>query len=95
MKCQRSGYCCTHYDVIIVNDPELGITEDNVIHKPSGVRCQHLKGPEPGKFECAIHSYEWYDQTPCFEYTQVGAPNSPCRTGNYIVNGDGRKLMEI
>ena len=85
MKCLRSGYCCTHLEVIIVNDPELGIVEGNCIPKHSGVKCQHLKGTGPGQYKCSVYNYPWYKETPCAEHTQIVDENSPCRTGEYML----------
>jgi hypothetical protein len=79
MECLRSGYCCIHYDVVIVDDPYLGIVENNLKIKPAGTRCQHLIGNEPGHYECAIHSKDYYEQTPCFQHTQIG--KGSCRIG--------------
>ena len=86
MICQRSGYCCIHLDVIIVDDPEKGIVEGNLKHKESGVNCQHLSGDSPGKHSCSIHDREWFNETPCAEYTQIGPEDSPCRVGFNIVS---------
>ena len=90
MICLHSGYCCIHYDVIIVDDPELGIIDGNLKHKPSGIPCQHLKGEGAGKYVCAIHDKEWYNETPCAAYTQVGRHDAPCRTGERILNKEVR-----
>ena len=84
MICLRSGYCCTHLDVIIVDNPELGIVLGNVKHKPTGVKCQHLLGDTPGKHSCAIHDQPYYTSTPCYQFTQVEADASDvCRLGEY------------
>lgn len=86
MKCLRSGYCCIHYDVIIVDDPTKGISDGNVKHKPTGVRCQHLKGDGPGQYSCALHNEPWYNQTPCYDYDQISQnPDAVCRTGARII----------
>ena len=87
MKCLRCGYCCIEYDVIIVNKPELGITEQNLKYKKSGQRCQHLLGEKPGEYSCAVHDYPWYKDTPCAQFTQVEVnKDTPCRMGEYILN---------
>lgn len=83
MICLRSGYCCISLDVIIVDDPDKGICDDNVIHKPSGVACKHLLGTQ-FSHSCAIHDKPWYKKTPCAQYTQIESENSPCRTGKYL-----------
>lgn len=86
MICLRSGHCCIHYDVIIVDNPDLGIVEDNLKHKPTGVKCQHLIGDNPGEHSCAIHDKEWYNETPCFNHGQQEHGNTNCRMGEYVIN---------
>jgi hypothetical protein len=85
MICLRCGYCCIEYVVGIVNNPELGISEGNILPKTSGEKCKHLIGAAPGEYSCAIHNYTWYEETPCAEFTQVGKPDSPCRRGKQIL----------
>lgn len=86
MICLRCGYCCKTSMVVVVDNPMLGIHEDNVSlndgHKP----CQHLKGTNPGNYVCAIHHYPWYKETPCFDYGQIEmSPTDKCRTGEYML----------
>jgi len=84
MKCLRCGYCCKNYAVIIVDDPEKGIAEDNLIlHEGNGTPCKHLRGEE-GSYSCALHDYPWYKDTPCFAFTQVEQKDSLCRIGVYM-----------
>jgi hypothetical protein len=86
MKCIRCGYCCIHYDVIIVADPKLGIQEDNIHHKPSGVKCPHLTGDVPGEYTCAVHNEPWYKETPCYDFGQIEeSENDICRIGKYFM----------
>jgi len=86
MKCLRSGWCCHHLDVIIVDDPEKGIKDGNLIHKPYGQRCKHLGGKNPGEFFCKIHNKKWFKETPCHAYDQIGAVDAPCRTGKHMID---------
>ena len=86
MKCFRCGYCCISLDVIIVNAPELGIVEDNLIHKASGIKCPHLKGEIPGEYKCLIHTYNFYKETPCFTHN-TDVIGKECRLGKHIING--------
>lgn len=88
MKCLRCGHCCKNYFVPIVDDPALGITESNIIsHMGDGTPCKHLKGDKPGEYECAIHSFPWYDQTPCYNHGQVeDSEDSECRVGRYMID---------
>lgn len=85
MNCLRCGYCCIKYNVIIVDDPARGIAEDNVVHKPSGLRCKHLQGNTPGQHSCAVHGEPWYAQTPCAEFSQIERGNTDCRMGTYVL----------
>lgn len=87
MKCLRCGRCCIAYEVIIVDDPELGIAEDNLIAKHTGDKCPHLENDGPGEYSCNVHDCEWYKQTPCFSHTQIEqAITDSCRTGEYLLN---------
>jgi len=93
MKCLRCGYCCIHYCVVIVDDPEKGLREDNVLfHGTSEVpeKCKHLLGDKPGEYSCALHDKKWYKRTPCFAHGQIEEhKDDPCRMGDYILNKKG------
>lgn len=91
MICLRCGYCCVHYDVIIVVDASLGIVDGNLAHKPAGERCPHLVGDTPGSYSCAIHDEPWYPETPCAAFTQIEAGNTPCRIGAHVLQGRATK----
>jgi hypothetical protein len=87
MICLRYGYCCKNYLVSIVNDPDKGVEEGNIIvHLGDGKPCKHLAGDKPGEYSCAIHDRLYYGKTPCSEFTQVEQSNSNCRMGEYILN---------
>ena len=87
MICLRCGYCCIQYDVIIVDDPNIGPEMDNLKHKPTGERCQHLTGDVCGEYACAIHGQSWYEETPCFQYGQYErSPDTLCRMGDHLLN---------
>ena len=87
MICLRCGYCCKHLWVIVVDDPEKGITEDNLIeHRGGGIPCKHLRGNKPGEYTCIIHNKKWYKETPCYRHGQIEpSPDTPCRMGVYIL----------
>ena len=87
MICLNCGHCCKHYMVVIVDDPEKGIVEGNLIVKEGdGTLCKHLRGDKPGKYSCAIHDYPWYKDTPCFAYGQIeSSPDDECRLGAYLL----------
>ncbi len=93
MICLRCGYCCTHFWVIIVDDPEKGIVEENLItHLGQEKPCKHLRGDMPGEYSCAIHDKVWYEETPCFSYGQIErSEEDDCRMGRYIL---GKKQGE-
>ena len=87
MKCLRCGYCCKAYMVVIVDDPEKGISEDNLKARKGDDSCQHLKGDKPGEYSCAIHDYPWYKKTPCYTHGQIEHDeNDECRLGRWILN---------
>lgn len=87
MKCLRCGYCCKNCCVIIIDDPEKGISQDNMIaHDGHGTPCKHLTGDKPGEFSCALHDYPWYKKTPCFAHGQIERGNTNCRLGEYVLN---------
>jgi len=69
---------------MIVDDPSIGILEDNVIYKPCGTSCKHLSY-EGLKAKCAIHNEDWCKETPCFEFTQIESKNSNCRMGEFVL----------
>lgn len=82
MICLRCGYCCKKYAVIIVDDPDKGIREDNLIPYMGDSRCKHLVGDKPGEYSCTIHDKPWYKETPCFDFGQIESdPGFPCRIG--------------
>ena len=91
MICLKCGYCCIKYEVIIVNNPELGIKEDNLITKSAGDRCKHLIGDKIGEYQCSIHFYKWYKETPCFAFGQVEEDKSDlCRIGIYTLKKEAK-----
>lgn len=92
MKCLRCGYCCKNYLVVVVDDPSKGIQEDNLIaHLGDGSPCKHLQGDSPGQYKCAIHDEPFYDETPCFNHSQIERKDSPCRMGVYVLEKQKEK----
>ncbi len=71
--------------VPIVNNPQEGITEDNIIiHEGKGVACKHLSGDKPGEYSCSIHDEIWYEETPCARHGQIERNlKTRCRLGVY------------
>lgn len=64
MICEKCGYCCAKYDVIVVIDPDAGFVEGNLTHKPAGAMCHHC-APDG---TCSVHDKEWYVETACHSY---------------------------
>ena len=92
MICLRCGHCCINYMVVIVDDPDKGISDDNIIcHPGDGTPCKHLEGAEVGKYSCRIHDKKWYKKTPCFSRGQIERGNTECRMGRFIIE---RRLYE-
>jgi hypothetical protein len=91
MICLRCGYCCLKSLVVIVKDPAIGLQENNVECLDGSIRCPHLKGNEPGKYKCAIHHYEWYQDTPCFQHGQYETKESNCRLGEHCLANEELK----
>lgn len=86
MVCLRCGYCCKYPMAIIVDNPELGIAEDNLIfHEGNGTPCKHLTGDKPGEYGCAVHDRDWYPETPCYDYDQIGEDADVCRMGKHLL----------
>lgn len=85
MKCLRCGYCCIHYDVIIVDEPSKGLRQSNLKHKPCGEKCQHLLGNTPGNYACNVHHYKWYKRTPCYSHSQIEQGDTNCRLGEFML----------
>jgi hypothetical protein len=87
MKCLRCGYCCKNYCVVIVDDPYVGICDNNlIVHEGNGKPCKHLIGDTPGKYLCSIHNKPWYKDTPCFKHGQIEkSPDCCCRMGMYVL----------
>ena len=73
--------------VVIVDDPELGLSEENLIARTGKSRCKHLRGDKPGQYQCVIHSKKWYRKTPCFAHRQIERNvNDECRMGKFILS---------
>jgi len=64
MICEKCGYCCSKYDVIVAIDPDAGFVEGNLTLKPAGVMCHHC-APDG---TCSVHDKEWYTETACHSY---------------------------
>jgi len=89
MKCLRCGHCCLTSFVVVVDNPDLPPTEDNlkVVGENGPERCPHLRGDKPGEYSCAIHDKPWYEETPCFAHGQIErSPDNECRMGRYLID---------
>lgn len=85
MQCKRCGYCCIKYSVVIIKDLSKGPVEGNAMVKMTADRCPHLSGRVPGKMSCKAHDRPWFKKSPCGQFTQIEAKESPCRMGEYIM----------
>jgi len=88
MKCLRCGYCCNKYLVVVVDNPDLGISPNNLIVSKGNKPCKHLEGKNSGEYSCAIHNKDWYKETPCFLFGQIEkSEEEPCRLGVAVMEG--------
>ena len=86
MICLRCGYCYKNHCVVIIDDPEKGIVDDNLIVRDGdGTPCKHLT-EDNEDCSCLLHDYPWYKDTPCFAHGQIEQSNTNCRLGEYILN---------
>jgi len=89
MICNRCGYCCSYFTVIIrpgsvredLDFEELD--EYDFLGLDGSERCPHLFIVD-GKAHCAVHHYDWFPNTPCGQYAQIGEEDEVCRTGAYM-----------
>jgi len=96
MKCLRCGYCCKNLSVAIVNDPEKGLTENNLdFHWGRGKKCKHLRGDKPGEYSCFLHDKPWYKDTPCFKHVQFERKDCNCRIGISVLDGTINRKRQI
>jgi hypothetical protein len=78
---------------MIVNDPDKGLNEDNIIAHMGDGPCKHLEGNKPGEYSCKVRSEPWYEQTPCFAHTQIeSSPDCNCRIGEKILKEEQNVL---
>jgi len=96
MICLNCGLCCIQFDVVIIS-PDYAregiifkkLPEDAFIIKRGRTPCPHLYW-EVEESRCMIHNYSWYEQTPCYDFTQVESKSSDfCRIGQYSIKTDG------
>ena len=86
MRCLRCGYCCHNYMVVIVDDPALGISDDNLVCHEGDGPCKHLRGDKPGEYSCVLHDYSWYKETPCYAHGQLEkSGDDVCRMGEFVL----------
>lgn len=83
MICLRCGYCCTHYLITILEDPDdlMNVRAINALNE----RCPHLEGDKPGEYSCRIHEHPNYELTSCKQFDQIGRADEPCRLGQGIM----------
>lgn len=94
MICLRCGHCCFNYEVIIIDDPDIGLDPNNIKEKHTGDRCQHITGDVCGEYSCSIHDKLWYDQTPCWQHGQIEkSADTHCRMGVYFLKKERKYAL--
>ena len=91
MICTHCGICCIDYLVIVIKPEYIcetieefnNLTEEAFMGKKDFQPCPHLTW-EHGLSRCAIHDYDWYKLTPCYEFTQTEDSNCICRLGEWV-----------
>lgn len=85
-KCFRCGYCCVFYDVMVIRPSAVrrikdidDLSEGDIFHKKGGEPCPHLEY-DGDEAVCAIHEYEWFQDTPCGRH-QAGLIIGECLLG--------------
>lgn len=101
MICQRCGYCCIEYDVIIVSPKVSHLKriqwnkDASFQHKPTGENCPHLSF-ERRKAVCALHDKPWYGKTPCARHGQIEqSPKDKCRMGVHMLVGNPELYQKV
>jgi len=86
------------YPVVILDEDAEEEDGIRASIKPGGEACKHLsvvteKGVQIA--HCGIHDVPEYEQTPCAEFDQIGAPDAPCRIGHAITEGRFGYLFDL
>jgi len=90
--CNRCGYCCCNYAVIIVKPtivkPSLIIAELSsdaftLFNGDGTTCCPHLTW-ENNQAVCLLHDYSWFKDLPCHQYNH----NLICMIGQYVVKNN-------
>jgi len=92
MKCLRCGRCCFYMVVIIAPEavkPDLDICslKDKDFVCLDGTKpCPHLSWAN-NEAVCAIHNHDWFQETPCGQFTQEieSSSDSVCRVGEFML----------
>jgi hypothetical protein len=59
------------------------ITENDIKYKEQYEFCEHLSFDKKGFF-CNVHHYDWFKETPCFQFSQIeDDENQVCRIGDW------------
>lgn len=84
MICQRCGYCCVAYDVIV---PIVVGTSVRAQFKPCAKQCPNLSF-EGEKASCKMHDLPLFEHSPCWSHNNAEADldaamwkGQPCRLG--------------
>ena len=83
MNCEKCGYCCIHYDIILPIDPVKGIVEGNMTQKNAGEYCHFMN--DDGT--CSVHELDWYKETSCHHYDYGDGAKCPMTPGPILAQG--------
>jgi len=57
--------------------------EEAFLSKTEITPCPNLYW-EGDESRCRIHHYDWFKQTPCWDFDQIGQQDEECRIGKFI-----------
>ena|SRR4030042_6925159 len=65
--CLRCGHCCKNNEFFIIDKPNIGLKDENMILKKKGDRCKHLLGSKPGSYSCMLYNEAYFNNMPCID----------------------------
>ena len=79
MNCNKCGFCCIFYDLVVPHDPEIGIKKGNLLFKIAGKKCHLLE--KDGS--CKFHDKDGYKESVCYSYDTGDKPCSITKNINF------------
>ena len=84
--CLRCGHCCKNNELFIIDKPNIGLRDDNIILKKEGERCKHLLGSKPGNYICMLYNETYFDNMPCIAVKGFNTDESDiCPIGKEVI----------